>query len=267
VLYDLDVEAAGVARDLGLPLVRAEAVNTHARFIDALADGLSDRIVAGAAVRDVAVDGDLVRVRTDDRELQARHVVLACKAFETAALVSQGLPEETGTALEAIPYGPTVVMGVLTGEPGPMPWDDLYALATPTRSFNMLFNAANVLRPRSLERQPGGSLTLSRPGHAALELFERSDAEIEQTFLDDLYAIFPEARGIVRETLLLRMPRMLPYIAPGRAALKPALERPLGRLHLAGDYLGTSYTETSVQTGTAAGLAILEQIPYERALP
>jgi ferrochelatase len=42
VLYDLDVEAAGVARDLGLPLVRAEAVNTHPRFIDALADAVED---------------------------------------------------------------------------------------------------------------------------------------------------------------------------------------------------------------------------------
>jgi protoporphyrinogen/coproporphyrinogen III oxidase len=166
--------------------------------------------------------------------------------------VSQGLPPDVRAALEAIPYGPTVVMGILTSERGAMPWDDIYALSTPLRSFNMVLNAANVLRPRSEAREPGGSLTVSRPAHAALELFERSDAEIEQLFLDDLYDIFPEARGIVSETLLLRMPRMLPYVAPGRAALQPALEQPLGRLHLAGDYLGASYTETAVQTGTAA---------------
>ena len=42
VLYDLDVEAAGLARDLGLPLVRASAVNVHPRFIDALADAVTD---------------------------------------------------------------------------------------------------------------------------------------------------------------------------------------------------------------------------------
>jgi len=60
----------------------------------------------------------------------------------------------------------------------------------------------------------------------------------------------------VRETLLLRMPRMLPYIAPGRAALQPPLEQPLGRLHLAGDYLGAAYTETAVRTGTAAAFTI-----------
>ena len=39
VLYDLDVEAADVCRELGLTMVRAEAVNVHPRFIDALADG------------------------------------------------------------------------------------------------------------------------------------------------------------------------------------------------------------------------------------
>src|SRR5262249_27053324 len=92
------------------------------------------------------------------------------------------------------------------------------------------------------------------------------DTRIEQIFLDDLYAIFPELRGLVRETLLLRMPRMLPYIAPGRAALQPPLERALGRLHLAGDYLGAAYTETSVQTGQAAALPIRWALTAERDL-
>jgi protoporphyrin/coproporphyrin ferrochelatase len=40
VLYDLDEEAAGVCRDIGLPMVRAEAVNDHPRFIDAMADAV-----------------------------------------------------------------------------------------------------------------------------------------------------------------------------------------------------------------------------------
>jgi len=31
-----------VARELGLPLVRAAAVNVHPRFIDALADAVAD---------------------------------------------------------------------------------------------------------------------------------------------------------------------------------------------------------------------------------
>jgi ferrochelatase len=38
VLYDLDVEAADVARELQLPIARAEAVNDHPLFLDMLAD-------------------------------------------------------------------------------------------------------------------------------------------------------------------------------------------------------------------------------------
>lgn len=40
VLYDLDVEAAQACRHMGLPMVRASAVNVHPRFIDALADAV-----------------------------------------------------------------------------------------------------------------------------------------------------------------------------------------------------------------------------------
>jgi ferrochelatase len=38
VLYDLDTEAAQVCRDIGLPMVRATAVNDDPRFLDMMAD-------------------------------------------------------------------------------------------------------------------------------------------------------------------------------------------------------------------------------------
>jgi ferrochelatase len=38
VLYDLDIEAADVAREIGLPMVRAQAVNDHPQFLDMMAD-------------------------------------------------------------------------------------------------------------------------------------------------------------------------------------------------------------------------------------
>jgi protoporphyrin/coproporphyrin ferrochelatase len=38
VLYDLDIEAAEVAREIGLPLVRAQAVNDHPLFLDMMTD-------------------------------------------------------------------------------------------------------------------------------------------------------------------------------------------------------------------------------------
>jgi ferrochelatase len=42
VLYDLDVDAAEVCRDGGITMVRAEAVNVHPRFIDAVADSVAE---------------------------------------------------------------------------------------------------------------------------------------------------------------------------------------------------------------------------------
>lgn len=42
VLYDLDVEAAEVCEEIGLVMRRAEAVNVHPSFIDALADAVTD---------------------------------------------------------------------------------------------------------------------------------------------------------------------------------------------------------------------------------
>ena len=52
VLYDLDVEAAAVCREIGLPMVRAKSVNDHPRFADAMADAVMqtiERYVIGSA--------------------------------------------------------------------------------------------------------------------------------------------------------------------------------------------------------------------------
>ncbi|HET7217491.1 MAG TPA: ferrochelatase, partial [Vicinamibacterales bacterium] len=38
VLYDLDVEAAEISRELGLTMVRAQSVNDHPAFLDMLTD-------------------------------------------------------------------------------------------------------------------------------------------------------------------------------------------------------------------------------------
>jgi ferrochelatase len=42
VLYDLDVEAAETCAAIGVAMARSEAVNTHPRFIDALADAVQE---------------------------------------------------------------------------------------------------------------------------------------------------------------------------------------------------------------------------------
>ncbi len=44
VLYDLDVEAAAVCRQIRLPMARAKAVNDHPRFADAMADAVMQTV-------------------------------------------------------------------------------------------------------------------------------------------------------------------------------------------------------------------------------
>jgi oxygen-dependent protoporphyrinogen oxidase len=230
-------------RDAGLS---RNVLGGSGAVVEALASGLGGRIRTGAAVTSVEPAGDGVRVRYAhdgaEHELEARAAVVATPAHVTREIVS-ALPSETASALERIPYGPYVVGAFLTAERGPMPWDDLYALATPKRSFSMLFNTANVLRDGP--RLPGGTLMVYAAAGFARRLQGLDDAEIAERFHADLHALFPELRGIVQETMIQRWERGLPYPRPGRSLLQPALTRPLGPIHLAGDYLG-------MQTGGAA---------------
>jgi oxygen-dependent protoporphyrinogen oxidase len=233
-------------------------------LIDGIARELPGRIRTGVTVDEVVQGEDRVTVRANGEEIHSRHVVLATPAYEVLRTV-RDLPAETAAALDAIPYGALCVMALLTDERGPVPWDGLYALATPKHPFTMVFNMANVLRPRSATRQPGGSLFLYRAGSTALELMEKPEDEVRDLFLEGLYDVLPELRGIVRETILLRLPRGLPYPTPGRADRQAALERPLGRIRLAGDYLGTGYTDTAVATGQAAARSIRTALQAEQA--
>ena len=228
------------------------------RLIDALAAGLGDRVRLGATVTAVRRDGDGVRVAWTedgvDHEARAAAAIVATPAFVTREIVAD-LPPDTAAALAAIPYGPYVVGAFLTGETAAMPWDDLYALATPRRSFSMLFNTANVLRGPG-PREPGGSLMVYAAAGFARRLADLDDAAVADRFREDLAALYPETRSIVSEAIICRWERGLPYPRVGRSRLQAALTRPIGPVHLAGDYLGTWYTETAIRTATAAAAAI-----------
>ena len=72
------------------------------------------------------------------------------------------------------------------------------------------------------------------------------------------------AAGTHVEAQVQRWETGAPYCFPGRGALQPTLTRRGGRVLLAGDYLGTLYTETAISTGfsaaqDAAGLLATER--------
>jgi len=238
-------------------------VGGSSRLPDAIAEALSGRVFTGRPVAAVSrtSDGVVVGFEEDGREraIHARSAVVATPAPVARRIVGD-LPAEVVRALEGIAYGPYVVGAFLTGEASPMPYDDVYAAATPNMSFNMLFNTANVLRGGGA-REPGGTLMVYSAANLARALDGLGDAEVERRYLEDIYALFPALRGSVREVVIRRWETGLPHPRPGRHLLQPVLEQPLGAVQLAGDYLGTTYIETAIETGAAAAHRIRGTLP------
>jgi protoporphyrinogen/coproporphyrinogen III oxidase len=125
----------------------------------------------------------------------------------------------------------------------------------------MLFNMANVLR--SGAREPGGSLMVYSGASLGRELWGHDDARVVETYLRDLNEVLPGARRVVAEAVVHRWEHGLPYVRPGRHRIQRALEQPLGNVFLAGDYLGTRYTDTAIRTGLAAAANIAQRLAQE----
>ena len=162
------------------------------------------------------------------------------------------LPDDTKHALGEIHYGPSIVGGILTKETRPMPWDDLYAIATPGRAFDFIFNHANVIRAQEPERKPGGALMVRADGDLGRKIWDQSDDEIKELFTREIYDLYPASAGVIEEVVIQRWEKGYPYVRPGRHRVQPALEKPLGNLFLAGDYLDEALMETAALSGIEA---------------
>jgi len=234
-----------------------------ATLTEAIAAGLGPRVVLGAEVLEVVRDKDNVRVRyrrgTSDEELVAGHCVLATPA-PIARRLSVGLAAQTADALQNVVYGPLVSAAFLTSETAPQPWDRCYAIATPKRSFNIFINVTSLIRSHERERQPGSSIMVFSPAELGSALLDLDDKQIINHYLEDLNEIFPGFSGLTAEAHVRRWPLGLAYCFPGRGRIQAALTRPAERIHLAGDYLGTFYTETAVETGWRAADTILRAL-------
>ena len=221
-------------------------------LIDGLAAPHGDRIRFGVGVSRVTQDADGVTVECDDngtrRTLRAKAAIVTTPSHVTAEIV-EGLPAATDAALRAITYGPMISAAFLTDEDGPQRWDDIYAIATPGRATSMLFNMGNVLMPK---RAKGSSFMTYATANLAQRIAGDSDEAILDRFQRELEDTLPELKGHVVERLLHRVDPGIPYPFVGRSRIQAALMEPLGRIHLAGDYLGTWYAETSVWTARQA---------------
>jgi oxygen-dependent protoporphyrinogen oxidase len=229
----------------------------------ALGRRLGDRVRTGCRVTDVRPDGAHLVVDHGGGRVRARHVIMAAQAPRAAPLVAAVAPA-TSAALAQITYGAFLCVAVETREPGPMPYDRVYAMATPGRVFDLFTNQAQALRLQGERRRPGGSLMLFAGGHAAAALSRASDAEIVRRFLDDLHDLYPQTRGAIADAIVHRWELGNAFARPGRHRLQPALEGPLGdhgNLHLAGDYFAElGNMESAARTGAAAAERVEAQL-------
>jgi len=228
------------------------------RLPAALGDALGARARTGCRVTALRPDGAEIVVEHLDggrpRCVRARQVIVAVQAPFAAPLVAPVAAEASG-ALEGMTYGAFLSVAVETNETAPMPWDGVYAMATPGRVFDMFTNQAHALRADG-PRRPGGSLMLFAGGHGAAALMRESDEAITERFLADLHDLHPGTRRIVADATVQRWELGNAYARAGRHRLQAPLEGALGahrNLHLAGDYFAElGNMEAAARTGTAA---------------
>ncbi len=190
----------------------------------------------------------------DGGEVRARQVIVATQAPFAAPLVAP-VAEQAAAALAQLTYGAFLSVAIETSETTAMPYDDVYAMATPGRVFDMFTNQAHALRNGG-PRRPGGSLMLFAGAQAAAALMRESDATITERFLADLYALYPQTRGAIAGASVHRWELGNVYARPGRSRLQLPLEGALGaheNLHLAGDYFAElGNMEAAARTGLVA---------------
>jgi protoporphyrinogen/coproporphyrinogen III oxidase len=235
-------------------LIARNLLGGSGRLPAALGRELGERARTGCRVRAIRPDGADLVVHHDGGEVSARHVIVAAQAPYAAPLVAP-VAARTADALSRLTYGAFLSLAVETSEATAMPYDDIYAIATPGRVFDMFINQAHALRDGG-PRRPGGSLMLFAGAQGAAELMHEPDELIVDRFLSDLHELYPHTRGAVAAATVHRWELGNVYARPGRSRLQTSLEGPLGaheNLHLAGDYFAElGNIEAAARTGLAA---------------
>jgi oxygen-dependent protoporphyrinogen oxidase len=258
----------GMIWDIGQGGLNRGIVGGPSTLIEAVSVALGDRVQLGAQVQEIVHKANSVVVRylhdgVDD-EVEARAVVLATPAT-VSHRIAVDLPADTREALGKVVYGPHVSAAFLTDESSARPWDDAYAIACPKRSFAIALNQASIVRGAESERQPGGSMMTFSPASLGRALLDRSDEEIVGAHLADLDQVLGSGfADSVVEAKAARWKDGSPYSFPGRAKLQPTLMRAASRVFLAGDYLGTLYTESAITTGFSAAQEAVSLLATER---
>jgi protoporphyrinogen/coproporphyrinogen III oxidase len=239
-------------------LIGRNLLGGSGRLPAALGRELGERARTGCRVHAIRPDGADLVVHYDGGDVSARHVIVAAQAPYAAPLVAP-VAAQTALALSRLSYGAFLSVAVETSETTAMPYDDLYAVATPGRVFDMFTNQAHALRGAG-PRRPGGSLMLFAGAQGAAKLMQEPDEPIVDRFLADLHELYPQTRGAVAGATVHRWELGNVYARPGRSRLQASLEGPLGayeNLHLAGDYFAEL---GNIEAAARAGRAAAERV-------
>lgn len=226
-----------------------------------IASVLGDKLKLSAKVENVRQYEDHVSVtyqqNGEHHTVDAKYVVLSTPAPITREMV-ENFEGDLSDKLGEIKYGPHVSAAFMTDESEPQVWDDIYTFATPKRSFDILVHSSNLVHDKSKSRQKGSTFMTFSPADRGRKLLNKTDDEILDIYLKDLDDIFPGFSDKVVEARVEKFPLGSAYVYPGRAKIQKQLTDKNGRLFLAGDYLGSLYTETAIQTGFKASKEIKE---------
>jgi oxygen-dependent protoporphyrinogen oxidase len=242
-------------------------------FAAALERELGSRVQLGAAASKVEAleDGVCVTYQQggEEHQIVADQVVVAIPAHLARRIV-QGIPHRVDSALKVPRYGSWVGMTMITDEPGPMPYDDIYAMTTPDCTFDMFFNHANPVRTPG-RRSPGGSLMCYAGGATAERLLKLGDEEITEIYQQEIFALFPGLRGHIVESHIQRWIIGGTYRTVGDDSFEPLLEyaaEPGHRIRYAGDYFAPlGQMEVAVTAGKDAARAVRRDRAAEARVP
>lgn len=226
---------------------------------------LADRIDGGSVMRGidvqsvVEVDGGYEVAYLDEGRpalLQARHVVMALQAPLIEGLVRPALPAWKRGALESIPFSAYVGMHVVLAPGTDNPWADVLAAFPADLAFNLAIHQTLQLRKGRLDREPSTIHLYSMREDADAAVNRDDDEVLAEEWLEDLYRLYPAARGRVLGHRFVKWKYSWPYIRAFEPERLEALQRPVGRMHFAGDW-------TTEEGATYGALASARRVAAE----
>ncbi|MCP3937260.1 MAG: FAD-dependent oxidoreductase [Actinomycetia bacterium] len=212
------------------------------RITDELARRVGDRAVTEAAVLEVVDRGDVVltRFRRDGQEhsVTSKAVVMATPPSVVTETVPD-LPDATKQALEAVKWGPIIVVSIFL-DPG-FTWPRWVGILSDEAIFPGLIDATY-----GQTLGPGDPVIyncfVSVPPDETefiADLAAKTDQEIADVVLADLRSVLADhdVDAFVRDTMVTRyMEGELELSPEYYLEVLPHLEQPIGNLHLCGDY-------------------------------